>query len=195
MRKLIMKMSVSMDGFVADAAGKGDWVFKSSDEESKAWAMAPYQQAGLIIMGRKTFESIATYWPTASGPFAELMNTVPKAVFTKSGYKGLQLEAGAEPSPAVASWAAAQVFDGDLVTQIKELKAQSGKPICALGGALFISSLITAGLIDEYYLGVHPIILGKGLSIFGDVTQPRDMKLADVKAFAGGVVGSTYQSV
>ena len=65
-----MKMPISIDGFVSDANGKNDWVFKTGDEESLAWSVGAVRQAGLIIMGRKSFEGLAPYWPTAPGPFA-----------------------------------------------------------------------------------------------------------------------------
>ena len=100
----------------------------------------------------------------------------------------------AEQSPAAASWAGARVFDGDLAEGIRELKAESGKPIVAIGGAGFMRSLIETGLIDEYHLPIHPVALGSGLPIFSDLTIPRYLKLMDVKAFPGGVVVHTYST-
>jgi len=87
-------------------------------------------------MGRKSFETIAPYWPTATGPFAEPMNEIPKALFTKKGFKGIDLP-NAEQSPAVASWAEARVFDVDLAEEIREFKTGQGKPICAIGGRIY----------------------------------------------------------
>jgi dihydrofolate reductase len=191
MRKLIMKMSISIDGFVGGPNGENDWVFRSSTEESRAWSVEKSWEAGLIIMGRKSFENMAPYWPTASGPFAAPMNEIPKAVFTQKGFKGVELP-NAEQSPAVASWTQARVFDGDLSEGIKQLKSEEGKPIVAIGGAGFMRNLIATGLIDEYHLVTHPVILGKGLAIFNGVTAPLDLKLADVKAFSGGIIARTY---
>src|SRR5579863_3251505 len=126
MRKLIMKMSVTVDGLVASANGGNDWVFKTGDEESLAWSVGQTREAGLIIMGRKSFEGMAPYWPTATGPFAAPMNEIPKAVFTKKGYKGIDPvhTTTAELSPAAASWAEARVFDRDLAEEIRDLKAE-----------------------------------------------------------------------
>ncbi|MEX6690557.1 dihydrofolate reductase family protein [Danxiaibacter flavus] len=194
MRKLIMKMSVSLDGFVAVPDGKNDWIFKTGDEESAAWSVDQIRQAGLIIMGRKSFENMAPYWPTATGPFAAPMNEIPKAVFTKNGFKPadcLQTAKG-EQSPAIASWAKAQVFDGDLAETITKLKADSGKPIVAIGGAGFMQSLIATGLIDEYHMAIHPVALGSGLPIFTGLQIPLYLKLAEVKAFPKGVIAQTY---
>lgn len=147
--------------------------------------------ASLIIMGRKSFENMAPYWPTASGPFAAPMNEIPKAVFTKKGFKNVL--SNAEQSPAAASWANANVCDGDLAEEITKLKSEPGKPICALGGAGFMRSLIATGLIDEYLLVTHPVVLGEGLPIFNGVTKPFDLKLVDVKSFPGGIVARRYE--
>ncbi len=190
MRKLMMKMSISIDGFVASPDGGNDWVFRSSDETSRAWSVGQSWESGLIIMGRKSFENMAPYWPTATGPFAAPMNEIPKAVFTKKGFAGIPPSAG--QSPAAASWAGAQVFDGDLTEGIRKLKSETGKPILAIGGAGFMRSLIATGLIDEYHLVTHPVVLGEGLPIFNGAAQPMDLKLVDVKSFPGGIIARTY---
>jgi dihydrofolate reductase len=195
MRKLIMKMSVSVDGFVSGANGEKDWVFKTGDEQSAAWSVGVIKQAGLIIMGRKSFETMAPYWPTATGPFAGPMNEIPKAVFTKKGFKGIDAwqPVTAEQSPAMASWTDARVFDGDLAEGIRELKAGAGKPVVAIGGAGFMQSLIATGLIDEYHLGIHPVALGAGLPIFAGLEIPLYLDLIDTKVFPGGVIAQTYR--
>lgn len=183
---------MSLDGYVSGLKGENDWVFKTGDEESKAWSVGKIQEAGLIIMGRKTFEAIGPYWQTASGPFAAPMNEIPKAVFTKKGYKGFT--PGADAPAASTSWAEARVFDGDLAEGIKELKAGEGKPIVAIGGAGFAQSLITSGLIDEYLLAIHPVALGAGLPIFTALEMPLYLKLAEIKTFPGGIVVHVYRS-
>jgi dihydrofolate reductase len=111
MRKLMMKMSISVDGLVGGPNGEADWIFKSSDEASRAWAVERSWEAGLIIMGRKSFEVMAPYWPTATGPFAAPMNDIPKALFTKKGFKGIDPvpTTTAEQSRSAASWADARV--------------------------------------------------------------------------------------
>jgi len=185
-------MSVSLDGFVADSDDKKDWLFKTGDEESLAWSVDKIRQAGLIIMGRKSFETMAPYWPTATGPFAAPMNEIPKAVFTKNGFKGIDSMITGEQSPAVTSWVEARVFDGDLAEAISELKAESGKPIVALGGAGFMQNLIATGLIDEYHLAIHPVALGSGLPIFTGLKIPLYLKLGEVKVFPKGIVAQTY---
>ncbi len=192
MRKLIMKMSITVDGFVAGPNGEADWIFKSSDETSRAWSLERSYDASLIIMGRKSFESMSPYWPTAPGPFAVPMNKIPKGVFTQSGYKGINVAPDTELSAAAASWAEAEIFNGDLAEEINVLKSQEGKPILALGGAGFMRSLVATGLIDEYHLNTHPVVLGKGLPIFTSVELPMDLKLVEAKSFPGGIVARVY---
>lgn len=190
MRKLMMKMSISIDGFVAAANGKADWMFKYTDETSSAWVRELCESAGLHIMGSKTFHTMAPYWPVSPLPIAKAMNEIPKAVFTQKGMKGLQ--PGTDQSPAAASWVEARIFDGDLAAGIRQLKAEPGNPILAHGGAAFMRSLIDTGLIDEYHLVTHPIALGAGLPIFSDLSQPLELKLVNTKVFPGGVIAHTY---
>lgn len=196
MRKLIMKMSVSLDGFVADADGQKDWLFKTGDEQSLAWSVEKIRQAGLIIMGRKSFQTMAPYWPTATGPFAAPMNEIPKGVFTKRGFRGIDplKKDSRKQSPAADSWSRASVFDGDLAEVIKDLKEEEGKPIVSLGGARFMQSLIATGLIDEYQVAIHPVALGSGLPIFAGLKMPLYLKLAEVNVFPKGIIGKTYHA-
>ena len=207
----MMKMSISVDSFVSGANGENDWIFKTGDEESTAWTVGLCREAGLHIMGSRTFQDMASYWPTASGPFAAPMNEIPKALFTKKGFKGIDpgdtttavenvrrynassgILPNAEQSPAAASWGDARVFDGDLAEGIRELKAEQGKPILAHGGGGFMRSLIATGLIDEYHLLIHPVALGSGLPIFTGLAKPLYLKMVDVKAFPGGAMAKTY---
>jgi len=210
MRKLIMKMSISIDGFVAGVNGETDWMFKSGDDHSRDWVLNICASAGIHIMGRKTFEVMSSYWPTAKNPFAKAMNDIPKAVFTRKGYdptaQGFSNLASFEQlndqgaysvneknNPAKSSWMNAQVFDGDLIAGIKELKGESGSPIMAHGGAEFMRSLIETGLIDEYYLVTHPVALGSGLPIFNGLSKILDLKLVDAQVFPGGVIAHSYR--
>jgi len=185
-----MRMSVSVDGFVSGPNGEADWIFKTGDEQSKAWGVEQSWESGLIIMGRKSFEAMAPYWTASTDAFAAPMNEIPKAVFTKKGYKGF--DAGNEPSPAAASWANARVFDGDLAEGITELKAGEGKPITAIGGAGFMRSLIATGLVDEYHLVTRPVLLGAGLPVFNGLALPVYLRLVDFKVFPKGTIAHIY---
>lgn len=193
MRRLILKMSISLDGFVAGPGGEADWMFRSRDEGGRAWVEETLWQAGLHVMGSRSYFAMAGYWPTSRDAIAVPMNTIPKAVFTRQA----SLDLSAAPVPpageGAASWAAPQVVSGDLVTEIERLKQQAGKDILAHGGADFAQSLAATGLIDEYRLVVHPVVLGKGLTLFGKLPRTLDLELRSTTVFRSGTVAHVYR--
>jgi dihydrofolate reductase len=179
MRRLILKMQMSIDGYVGDADRKVGFIFTSFDEELTAWIVAGLWESGLHIMGSKTYGDMAAYWPSSSEPFAPPMNQIPKAVFSRSLTQ--------------AHWSDTEIIRGDLATEIARLKAQPGKDVLAHGGAGFARSLIALNLIDEYRLVTHPVVLGKGLPIFSDIAATRDLKLVESRSFPRGAVANVYR--
>jgi dihydrofolate reductase len=208
MRDLILKMSLSIDGFVGGPDGGIKWVF-DSDQEAAAWTVETVWNASLHIMGSRTFHDMAAYWPTSTEVYAPPMNQIPKAVFSRQGpailkaadttaaLSDARANAGtgqpAALQPGAESWAQAYVAIGDLAEEVAKLKAQEGKPIIAHGGAGFARSLVARGLVDQYALLVHPVALGKGLPIFSDLALPRPLKLMSSKAFPAGSVAQIYR--
>ena len=208
MRELILTMSMSLDGFVAGPEGDVTWVF-GGDQEAKAWKVETVSNASLHIMGSRTFQGMAAFWPTSTDVFAPPMNEIPKAVFSKQGSAMLEAaaptngledaQANAENTqsgrlqPGAESWGAAYVASGDLADEITKLKTRDGKPIIAHGGAALARSLIARELVDQYALLVHPVALGKGLPIFSDIAQLRRLKLISSTAFPGGSVAQIYR--
>ena len=204
-------MSISADGFVCGPKGEIDWIFSSMSVEGANWVVEVISKAGLHIMGSRTFHDMASYWPASTEVFAKPMNEIPKAVFTRKGIgtvgdraytttalkdagemmkeKGLSFSATA----AMESWKDAQVLTGDLSEEIIRLKQQPGKDIVAHGGASFCQSLVATGLVDEFHLLVHPVVLGKGLALFSAVKERIGLELMEVKAFPGGAVGHSYR--
>jgi dihydrofolate reductase len=191
MRRLILKMSISLDGFVAGPDGEADWMFRSRDEGGHAWVEETLWQAGLHVMGSRSYLAMAGYWPTSSDSLALAMNAIPKAVFTRQ--RSLDLSAVAERVAGPASWATPEVIHGDLAAEIKRLKQQDGKDILAHGGADFAQSLAATGLIDEYRLVVHPVALGKGLALFAKLAAPLDLALRATTVFRSGTVAHVYR--
>ena len=188
MRELIIKISMSLDGFVSDLEGANNWIY-GSDEEAVAFGVETTWNASLHIMGSRSFSVMAPFYPTSSIPFAQPMNEIPKAVFSKQGsaiLKGLDKD-------TAGNWAEAYVASGDLKEEIARLKAADGKPIVAHGGVSFCRSLIAQGLVDQFVLGIHPIALGKGLPLFSDLAAPLPLKLVSSKAFPGGAVAQIYR--
>jgi len=207
-RELILKMSMSIDGFVGDPDGALTWVF-GSDQEVIAWTVETVWNASLHIMGSRTFQDMVAFWPTSTEVFAPPMNQIPRAVFSRQGTAALKAatttaalrdaransgsDQSAELQPGAESWPQAYVASGDLAEEIAKLKAQDGKPIIAHGGASFARSLVAQGLVDQYALLVHPIALGKGLPIFSGLAAPRRLKLVSSRAFPGGAVAQIYR--
>jgi dihydrofolate reductase len=208
MRELILKMSMSLDGFVCGADGEISWIFRS-DPAAVAWSVETVWNASLHIMGSRTFHDMAAFWPTSTQIFAPPMNQIPKAVFSKQGpavlkgtnttaaLRDARADAGpgqpTELQPGAESWAQAYVAGGDLKAEIAKLKAQDGKPIVAHGGAGFARSLVAEGLVDQFALLVHPVALGKGLPIFSRLAAPRPLRLVSSQAFPSGAMAQIYR--
>lgn len=198
MRELVLKMTMSVDGFVSDLEGRNGWMF-GTDQEAKAWSVEFLWGAGLHIMGSRTFKGMAAWWPTSTDQFAAPMNQIPKAVFSRQGPAILAAadgEAGTakQLQPGAESWTEAQVASGDLAEEIARLKAQEGEPIVAHGGASFARSLVAQGLVDRFALLVAPMALGKGLPLFSELAAPVALELVSSRAFPGGAVAQVYRA-
>ncbi|HUX84645.1 MAG TPA: dihydrofolate reductase family protein [Chitinophagaceae bacterium] len=185
MRKLKLQMNLSLDGYVAGPSGEMDWLVWGWDDELKEYVSDLTDSVDTIIMGRKMAAGFVSHWEnTVSNPgdpshsFGKKMMDTPKVVFSKT----------VRESP----WKNTRMANGDLAMEIDLLKNQPGKGIIAYGGAGFVSSLITGGLIDELYLFINPVAIGRGLPIFSSRT---DLKLVRTKAFDCGIALHLYEPV
>jgi dihydrofolate reductase len=210
-RKLVLKMSVSLDGFVSGPNGEIDWIFRTMGDDSTAWITDTLGSAGVHIMGSRTYHDMAAFWPYSDSPLAPPMNDVPKVIFSRSGIKDrtgvdrttraladakrdrIGHRTGVSPTAAVLeSWTEPTVARGELAEEIARLKQQPGNPILAHGGAGFARNLVASGLIDEYRLVIHPVVLGRGQALFSGVRSPVDLRLISTISFASGVVAAVY---
>ena len=195
MRDLILRMYMSLDGFVGSADGDSQWMI-NPEPVAKAWLIERAWNTSLHVMGSRTFRDMAGYWPTSTDGFAAPMNQIPKAVFSEHGpaileaARVVQDKPDAALRPGAESWAQAYVASGDLLAEVAKLKAQDGKPMFAYGGAAFARSLIAHGLVDQFDLLIHPLALGQGLPIFTELTRPQRLTLVSSTAFHKG---STFQ--
>lgn len=206
-RKLVLKMSISADGFVCGPNHEIDWLLRTMDKSALDWIEKTLWGAGVHIMGSKTFHDMAAYWPTSSDQLAEPMNKIPKVVFSKVGsidigqttqaFKDstrIDSEKGIttiSSSPHASTWANAAVAT-NLVAEIVNLKQQEGQYILAHGGASFAQDLVKHGLIDEYRLVIHPVVLGKGISLFALAPNQIDLRLESSTALATGIIANIY---
>ncbi|MFD2078489.1 Dihydrofolate reductase [Actinopolymorpha cephalotaxi] len=176
MAALVLKMSVSLDGYVASDDGSSDWIAAGGSEDAVDWLVETVSNAGVHLMGASTYAVMAGHWPNDSGPFAKPMNEIPKVVFSST--------------LTSADWDETTISTGDLGEAITRLKQErSGGYLLAHGGARFARSLVETGLIDEYRLVVHPVVLGAGERIF---RAPLAIEPDSTTVFSGGAVAHVF---
>jgi dihydrofolate reductase len=179
MRPVVLQMGVTLDGFVHGAAGYEDWGLPPEDDQVVTWKAASLREAGTHIMGRVTYQDMASVWPTATGVYADVMNEIPKVVFSRT--------------LSHADWPGTRVASGTLAEDIDVLKREPGGVILAHGGATFVDALIRDDLIDEYRLVIHPVVIGHGTSLFKALRQPLRLDLVEARTFPGGTAINVYR--
>jgi dihydrofolate reductase len=180
MRRLILQTSVSIDGYVAALDKSHPWSEGSEEDETlKRWILDSVWAAGAHLMGRVTYEEMASFWPTSTSDYARPMNEIPKVVFSKT----LQH----------ADWPETRIARGELGEEIDRLKREAGNDLIAYGGATFDQALSRLGLVDEYRLMVQPAALGAGLPLFKDLAAPLHLELVEATTFATGVAIHVYR--
>ena len=176
MASLVLKMSSSLDGYVAPIDGSTDWIAAGGSDDGFSWTVETVSNAAAHLIGAATYAEWATHWPGASGPFAKPINEIPKVVFSNS--------------LTTADWGEAEIAAGDLAEAITRLKRErSDGYLLAHGGARFARSLVETGLIDEYRLVVHPVVLGAGERIF---LEPLTIESMSTTVFSGGAVAHVF---
>jgi dihydrofolate reductase len=176
MASLILKMSVSLDGYVASLDGSTDWLAAGHSDDALRWNVETVSNAGAHLMGAATYAVMAAHWPSDSGPFAKPMNEIPKVVFSNSLTSG--------------DWDETTIAAGDLADAVTRLKQERFDGyLLAHGGARFARSLVATGLIDEYRLLIHPVVLGAGERIFH---APLTIEPASTTVFSGGIVAHVF---
>lgn len=175
MTQVQLGMSVSIDGFVATPDGRNDWVFPNFDDEFVTDTMQLLRSLDTVLLGRANYEEQSASWANADGPLAEIMNNVPKIVFSHT------LES--------VDWVNARLATGTPEEEIARLRADGVPNVGVAGGARFAQYLSARGLIDEYTLNVHPIALGAGMPIF---TTTVPLRLVGSKVYATGLISNRY---
>jgi dihydrofolate reductase len=185
MGRLIFSMSVSLDGFVDTPAHSLDWV--RVDEELHTVFNEEARAVGTFLYGRRMYELMAGYWPTADRDpdatpamveFAKIWQATPKVVFSRT------LESVSH---------GARVVHDEAIAEVARLKAESDFDM-DVGGPTLAGSLIAAGLVDEYRLYVHPVVLGAGTRFFPALEARAELELTGTRTFATGVVLLSYRN-
>lgn len=174
MRKLVLQMQLSLDGCASGPNGELDWIFPGFDDDYAAWSSEKLWDASAHLMGGPTYTAMAAHWPASTEPYAPPMNQIPKIVFSRTLTE--------------TTWGETRILAGDLGEEIRRLKRDSGRPLLAHGGVGFARALIQTGLIDEYRLVSHPVMVGDGRRPFNELAAPLRFTPLETKTFKTGVV-------
>jgi dihydrofolate reductase len=193
MRKLIVNEFMSMDG-VAQAPGgqeedpsggfaHGGWHMRyTQDERARAWVMEYIAEMGGLVLGRRTYEIFAGYWPNASEEealIAEPLNRVPKYVASATLTEPL-------------AWNNSSLLRPDAATALRALKQEDGRDLHVIGSAQLVRGLLADDLVDELRLMIDPLVLGGGKRIFPEDGELRRFRLAEHEFTNDGAVLATY---
>ncbi|MFC9947166.1 dihydrofolate reductase family protein [Streptomyces pratensis] len=165
----------------SDGFDQGGWFVPHMDEEFEAVAAAWLGKADALLFGRRTYENFARDWPKMTEhPFAPLMNGLPKYVASRS------LE--------TAGWKPTTVLNGDVASQVAELKRQPGRDLQIHGSSTLAQSLLAAGLVDELRLVIAPVVVGRGRRLFPDGGAPAGLRLVSHRTTPRGLSVHVFES-
>jgi len=187
MGTVILSMQLSLDGRIAGPNGEFDWPIVG--DELLGFFNDQIADAETFLYGRRMYLEMAEFWPTgdsnpvataAMADYARLWRPMPKIVFSDT----LQQ----------ADWNTRIVGSDDLAAAVAELRSRDGGRHILYGGAHLAGALMGRDLIDEYWLFVHPVILGAGARLFGDLARRLTLELVESRTFPGTVVHVRYRS-
>ncbi|MEK4851969.1 dihydrofolate reductase family protein [Paenibacillus sp. FSL H7-0756] len=190
MRKLVLFLHASLDGFVEGPNGPMDISWVAYDADLERHAREILSTADTVIWGRGTYQMMHSYWPSVpSDPtasqherdHAEWIEKTAKVVFSTT------LEN--------VEWNNSRLVKENVEEEIKRLKEQPGQDIVILGSPRFAHTLMQLGLIDEYKITVSPVLIGSGLPLFQGVQEKTNLKLIENKTFDSGAIGLIYQTI
>jgi dihydrofolate reductase len=180
---------VSLDGVMQAPGGPeedptggfeyGGWSVPYFDEELGAASAEGLSKPFDIVVGRRTYEIFAAYWPYAEGPFADRMNSAAKHVASRTLDR--------------VEWQNSQLLEGDVAAATAKLKEDDGPELVVMGSAELAQTLLAAGLVDELRLWIFPVVFGRGKRLFAEGAAPAAFELADSKVSGSGVVAAVYR--
>lgn len=185
MRKIVLLMHVSLDGFAAGPNGEMDWV--KLDDNLWDYVAKVTDAADTVLFGANTYRLMEGYWPTAAEQpgasrhdidHGRWVNAATKLVFSKSLKK--------------TSWQGTRIIRENIKEEMTRLKEEPGKDLLMIGSPSLAQSFMQMDLIDEFRLNVNPVILGSGKALFEGIKQPIDLSLGNTQTFESGVLAVTY---
>lgn len=190
MRKLILEEWLSLDGNATDKDGGLDFFTSLTPEQNKyadTDQLAFLETIDTILLGRKTYELFADFWPTATTDteiIADKLNETPKIVFSNTLIKAPWGE-----------WPAAEIISAEATGAITQLKAKPGRDMVMWGSISLAQSLMEADLIDEYHLQLCPVLTGGGRKLFLQPMNTGQLTLLETKQYDTGTVLLKYQRI
>ncbi|KFU76092.1 Dihydrofolate reductase [Amycolatopsis lurida] len=183
MRKLVYAVHTSLDGRIEGPGGEFDWA--EMGPELSAHSQELTDRADTLLYGRRVWDMMSSYWPQAEEisdhphdlEYAPIWRKSPKIVFSRT------LEE--------ADWNT-EVIGGDLAARVAELKDRPGKDLLLMGGAELATAVADHGLVDEFHIVVHPVVLGGGKQVFGGGVRT-DLRLTGTRTMDGRAVLLTYE--
>jgi dihydrofolate reductase len=179
MRKLFWQMNVTLDGFMEGPKRELDYTAGFVDPDFDRYASAMLQSIDGMLLGRRTYQLFADYWPSATGPDAERMNDLPKVVFSRT------LER--------VDWNNSRLIKANVREEVTRFKQEPGNDLALFGSADLASTFIRLGLIDEYRILVTPVVLGSGTAMFKDIKDRIALKLLTATTWSSGIMALYYQ--
>ena len=189
MRKIVVSEFLTLDGVMQAPGGKdedteggfeyGGWQMPYGDAIGGAAVTEVFDAAGTLLLGRKTYDIFAAYWPTAptSEPLALVINSMTKYVVSTT--------------KRAPGWQNAYLISDNAVEEIKKMKQMEGKNILVIGSGDLAQTLMSNDLVDEYHLMIHPLILGRGKKLFRD-NPKKELTLVKSVTTTTGVLIGTY---
>ena len=189
MRRVVVLNHMTLDG-VMQGPGRSDEDTRDGFEHG-GWSMADNDDvmgqamgsrmagSGGLLLGRRTYDDLLAYWNTTDSPFKDALNNSPKYVASHTS----------DPLP----WPNSTALTGDVPKAVADLKEAPGNDLNIMGSGLLIQSLMPHGLIDEYMLMIHPLVLGSGRRLFPDDSPATTLRLIDTTTTTTGVVIATYR--
>lgn len=190
MREITVITQISLDGVMQAPGGPGE--DQSNGFVHGGWAMPLVDDAlGQVLrttvagefdmlLGRRTYEIFASYWPNQGGVIAKAFNKATKYVVTRN-LRHL-------------NWEISRCISGDVVDEVRRLKASTGPALQIWGSSELLQTLIAADLVDEYRLWIFPLVLGEGKRLFERYIPPRGLSLVEARHTSEGVLMNTYRS-
>ena len=186
MRKVVLFMHISLDGFAAGPNGELDWI--SYDKELEKYAEEVVSTVGSPLYGRVTYHMMESYWPTVLNDpsatkhdmdHARWLEDVEKIVFSRTLEK--------------VEWHNTRLIKDNIAEEVSKLKQEPGNDLVIFGSPGLARNLMQLGLIDEYRLTVNPIVLGRGILLFKDIKGQVNLKLLETRTLNSGVVALHYE--